>query len=87
MAIKKVTGNLVVDFLRKNILCRFEVPSRFIFDNDTPFLNKDVHRLTEWHSITHMISTPYYPKRNGQAEASNKRLLKILGKITKENEK
>ena len=87
MAIKKVTGNSVVDFMRKNILCRFEVPSRFIFDNDTPFLNKDVHRLTEWHSITHMISTPYCPKRNGQAEASNKRLLKILEKITKENEK
>ena len=31
--------------------------------------------------------TPYYPKGNGQVEASNKRLLKILGKISKENEK
>ena len=34
-----------------------------------------------------MTSTPYYPKGNGQVEASNKRLLKILGKMTKENGK
>ena len=32
-----------------------------------------------------MTSTPYYPKGNGQAGASIKRLLKILGKMTKEN--
>ena len=30
---------------------------------------------------------PYYPKGNGQAKASNKRLIKILGKMTKENGK
>jgi len=35
---------------------------------------------------SHDINT-YYPKGNGQAEASNKRLLKILGKMTKENGK
>ena len=32
-----------------------------------------------------MTSTPHYPKGNGQAGASIKRLLKILGKMTKEN--
>ena len=39
----------------------------------TPFLNKDARHLTEWYSITQMTFTPYYPKGNGQAEASNKR--------------
>ena len=34
-----------------------------------------------------MTSTPYYPKVNGQAKTSNKRLLKLLGKMTKENGK
>ena len=34
-----------------------------------------------------MTSTPYYPKGNDQVEASNKRLLKILEKMTKENGK
>ena len=46
-----------------------------------------MRRLTEWYPIAHTTLTPYYPKGNGQAEASNKRLLKILGKITKENGK
>ena len=34
-----------------------------------------------------MTSTPYYPKGNNHAEVFNKRLLKILGKMTKENGK
>ena len=59
VAMNKVTGSLVANFLRENIICRFGVPSKFISDNGTPFLNKDVHRLTEWYSITHMTSTPY----------------------------
>ncbi|XP_023922074.1 uncharacterized protein LOC112040240 [Quercus suber] len=50
-------------------------------------MNKNVHHLTNWYSISHTTFTPYYPKGNGQAEASNKILLKILGKMTKENGK
>ena len=77
----------MANFLRENKICCFRVPNKIISDNGTPFLNKDVRRLTEWYSISHMTSTPYYPKGNGQAEAFNKRLLKILGKMTKENRK
>jgi len=80
MAIKRATGSSVANFLRENIIYHFGVPNRIISENGMPFLNKDVHRLTDWYSISHMTSTPYYPKGNGQAEASNKRLLKILGK-------
>ena len=87
MAMKKATGSSVANFLRENIIGRFRVPNKIIFDNGTPFLNKDLRRVTEWYSISHMTSTPYYPKGNGQVEASNKRLLKILGKMTKENRK
>ena len=84
---KRATCSLVANFLRENIICCFGVPNKIISDNGTPFLNKDVHRVIEWYSISHMTSTPYFPKGNGQAEASNKRLLKILGKMTKENGK
>ena len=61
---KKATGSSVTNFLRENIVCSFGVPSKIIFDNDTPFLNKDVCRLTEWYSISHTKSTPYYPQGN-----------------------
>ena len=84
---KKAIGSSVADFLRENIICRFGVSNKIISDNNTLFLNKDVRRLTTWYSISHTTSTPYYPKGNGQVETSNKRLLKILGKMTKENGK
>ena len=87
MATKKATGSSVANFLRENIICHFGVPNKIIFDNGTPLLNKDVRRLTKWYFISRTTSTRYYPKGKGQAEASNKRLLKIFGKMTKENGK
>ena len=83
VAMKKATDSLVANFLRKNIIWGFGVPSKIISKNGTPFLNKDVCHLIEWYSISHMTSISYYPKGNGQAEPSNKRLLKIFGKMTK----
>ena len=87
VAMKKATDSLVANFLRKNIIWGFGVPSKIISKNGRPFLNKDVCHLIEWYSISHLTSIPYYPKANGQAEPSNKRLLKIFGKMTKENGK
>lgn len=87
VAIKKTIGISMANFLRENIICCFGVPSRFLSDNGTPFLNKDMRHLIEWYSIAHTTSTPYYPKGNDQVEASNKRFLKILGKMTKKNGK
>ena len=87
MAMKKAIGSSVANFLRENIICRFGVSNKIISNNNTLFLNKDVRCLTTWYSISHKTSTPYYPKGNGQVETSNKRLLKILGKMTKENRK
>ena len=80
-------GSSVANFLGENLICHFRVPSIFIPENGTPFLNKDMHHLTEWYSIAHTTSTPYYPKGNDQVKAFSKRLLKILGKMTMENGK
>ena len=49
MAMKKAIGSLVANFLRENIICHFGVSSKIIFDNGTPFLYKNVRRLTEWY--------------------------------------
>jgi len=84
---KKATSSSMANFMRENMICCFRVPNKFIYDNDTPFLNNDVCRLTKQYSITHTSSTPYYPKGNDQVEDSNKIQLKIFGKMTKENRK
>ena len=47
VAMKKAAGSSVANFLRENIIFRFGVPSKIIYDNDTPFLNKDVRYLIE----------------------------------------
>ena len=87
VALKKATSSSVANFLWKNIICCFGVPNKIISNNSTPFLNKDVCRLTNWYFISHTASAPYYPKGNGQVQAFNKRQLKILRKMTKENGK
>ena len=87
VALKKATSKSVANFLRENIICHFRVPNKIISDKGTPFLNKDLHRLIEWYSISHTTSTPYHPKGNGHAEASNKKIAEDIGKMTKENGK
>ena len=60
--------------------CRFGIPQDIITDNGTPFKNQEVATLCRKFGITHNFSTRYYPQGNGQAEATNKTLLKILKK-------
>lgn len=55
-----------------------------ITDDGRPFKNQDVKELCENFYIQHRFSTPYYPQGNGQAEASNKTILKILKKTVNE---
>ena len=56
---KKAMGSSVANFLRENIICHFGVSNKIISDNGTPFLNKDVRRLTEWYSISYTTLTPF----------------------------
>jgi len=58
VAMKKAMGSSMANFLRENIICHFGVSNKTISDNGTPFLNKDVRRLTEWYSISYTTSTP-----------------------------
>nr|XP_023929331.1 uncharacterized protein K02A2.6-like [Quercus suber] len=79
--LKKATGVAVVNFIQEHIITRFETPKRLISDNGTPFINKDMKNLIEACYIKHGRPTPYYPQGNGQAEAINKVILKILKKM------
>ena len=79
--LKKATGAAIANFVREHIITRFRIPKRLISDNGTSFINKDMKGLTEAYYIKHGRSTPYYPQGNGQAEATNRVMLKILKKI------
>ena len=82
--LKKATRVAISNFIHEHIITQFGIPKRLISDNGTPFINKDVKNLTEAYHIKHKQSTPYYPQGNGQVEATNKVILKILKKIKHE---
>ena len=79
--LRKATGVVVANFIREHIITRFGIPYKLITDNSTPFINKDVREMLEHYRVKHRRSTPYYPQGNGQAEATNKTLLRILSKM------
>ncbi|MCO5547221.1 hypothetical protein L7F22_000666 [Adiantum nelumboides] len=77
----------VAKFLYHNIMTRFGCPVELVSDRGTHFLNEVIQELTKTHMILHKNSTPYHPQANGQAESSNKILVKILKKIVQEDHK
>jgi ribonuclease HI len=81
VSLRKATGAAVANFIREHIITRFGIPYKLISDNGTPFVNKDVRELLEHYQVKHRRSTPYYPQGNGQAEATNRMLLRILSKM------
>ena len=82
--LRKATGGVMANFIKENIIVRFGVPYRIISDNGTPFVNSDVRKMLEFYQGKHHRSSPYYPQRNGQAEATNKTLIKIISKMSQE---
>lgn len=76
----KVTRKQIATFILNYIICRYSIPISIIIDNGRPFKNQDVRELCDRFHNSHRFSTPYYPQGNGQTEASNKMILKILKK-------
>ena len=74
----------MANFIKENIIVRFGVSHRIISDNGTPFVNSDVRKMLEFYQVKHYRSLPYYPQGNGQAEATNKTLIKIISKMSQE---
>ena len=82
--LRKTTGETVANFIKENIIIKFRVPHRIISDNGMPFVNNDVRKMLEFYQVKHHHSSPYYPQGNGQAEATNKTLIKIISKMSQE---
>ena len=78
------SGVSVANFIKENIIVRFGVPHRIISNNGTPFVNREVRKMLEFYQVKHHQSSPYYLQGNGQAEARNKTLIKIICKMSHE---
>lgn len=73
-----VTKQVVVRFLKNNIISRYGVPNKIITDNGSNLNNNFVIELCEEFMIEHHNSSSYRLKMNGEFEAANKNIRKIL---------
>ncbi|XP_019260090.1 PREDICTED: uncharacterized protein LOC109238112 [Nicotiana attenuata] len=76
-----ITKKVVVDFVHSNIICSFGIPKTIITENAA---NLNIHlmrEVCEQFKITHPNYTPYRPNANGDVEAANKNIKKILRKM------
>ena len=76
-----VTKQVVVRFIKNQIICRYGVPSKIITDNGSNLNNNMVEALCKDFKIAHHNSSSYSPKMNGLVEAANKNIKKIIQKM------
>ncbi|XP_059068626.1 transposon Tf2-1 polyprotein [Cryptomeria japonica] len=67
-------------FLYEHIVTRFRIPLQLTSDRGVHFVNQVIRNMTTEFKIFHTLSSPYYPRANGQAESTNKVLVSILYK-------
>ena len=81
VALKEVKAENVENFIRTNLIYRFGVTARIISDIGTSFKNRQIEKMCAKFKIKHHFSMGYNPAANGQAEAFNKVLCKLLKKM------
>ncbi|XP_015970209.1 uncharacterized protein LOC107493665 [Arachis duranensis] len=80
-------ANVVLSFVRNNIICCFGSPRAIMSDQGSHFCNKRMTGLMKKYGIIHKVATPYHPQTNGQAEVFNREIKRILEKTTKPHRK
>lgn len=71
---------VVLKFIKDNIVSRFGMPQAIISDNGTHFCNKSLESLLKEYGIHHKVSTLYHPQTNGQVELANREIKHVLEK-------
>jgi IS30 family transposase len=78
--LKKVTSENMVEFVKEHIIHRFGIPQTITTDQGTQFTSSEFRDFAESMGIKLLNSSPYYAQANGQAEAYNKIMIKIIQK-------
>ncbi|KAM2221267.1 hypothetical protein ACFX1S_020364 [Malus domestica] len=73
-----ITEAKIEDFVWKNILCRFGIPNAIVTDNGRQFDNNKFRMFCSKFNINLCFASPAHPQSNGQVEAINKIIKRIL---------
>jgi transposase InsO family protein len=85
--LKNMTHKEVIGFITEHITHRFGIPQTLTMDQGTSFVAKEVRDFVNFYGIRLLNSSPYYDQDNGQAETSNKTLVKLIKKKIEDNPK
>ena len=76
----------MVDFVKEHSVYRFGIPQTITTDQGTVFTSKEFRDFAASMGIKLLNSSPQYAQANGQAEASNQILIKLIKKKLKSNQ-
>ncbi|XP_042400764.1 uncharacterized protein LOC121990755 [Zingiber officinale] len=74
----RITKSMVKKFLWQNIICWFGIPCRLVSDNGRQFTGQELGEWCAGYGIQQAFTSVAYPQSNGQAEVTNREILKAL---------
>jgi hypothetical protein len=79
-----MTHKEVISFITEHIIHRFGIPQSLTTDQGSSFMSHQFKVFTTSLKIRLLNSSPYYAQANGQAESSNKILIRLIKKKNRE---
>jgi hypothetical protein len=73
-----VTSKDVINFIKEHVIHRFGIPQTITTDGGSVFISEEFRKFTADMGIKLIRSSPYNAQANGQAEASNQSLIKMI---------
>src|SRR3954463_14578271 len=79
-----MTHRELISFDLEHIIHRFGIPQTLTTDQGSSFMSHQFPEFAESFRIKLLSSSPYYAQANGQAESSNKTLIRLIKKKIEE---
>jgi transposase InsO family protein len=76
--LKSVALKDVINFVKEHVIHRFGIPQTITTDGGSVFISEEFRKFATHMGIKLIMSSPYYAQANGQAEASNQILSKLI---------
>ncbi|XP_042441157.1 uncharacterized protein LOC122026482 [Zingiber officinale] len=77
-ALARITEGSIIQFLWRNILCRFGIPYKLVSYNGRQFQGQKIHAWCQGFGITQSFTFVAYPQSNGQTEVINREIVRGL---------
>src|SRR6185503_840516 len=75
---RSVASRDVISLVKEHIIHRFGIPQTITTDGVSVFISEEFRKIADDMGIKLIRSSPYYAQANGQAEASNQSLIKLI---------